>query len=100
MPCNPFIEILSRSNIVATIKFRLDYVDVICHDIKKACHVGKNATGFIKKVAGATRIELATSGVTGRRSNQSELRPRNTLSIQFYFPDLPSDLPAVSSGTF
>ena len=28
-------------------------------------------------VAGATRLELATSGVTGRRSNQTELRPRN-----------------------
>jgi hypothetical protein len=27
-------------------------------------------------LAGATRIELATSGVTGRRSNQAELRPR------------------------
>ncbi len=27
-------------------------------------------------VAGTTRLELATSGVTGRRSNQTELRPR------------------------
>ena len=27
-------------------------------------------------MAGATRLELATSGVTGRRSNQTELRPR------------------------
>jgi hypothetical protein len=27
-------------------------------------------------LAGATRLELATSGVTGRRSNQTELRPR------------------------
>ena len=27
------------------------------------------------KMAGATRIELATSCVTGRRSNQTELRP-------------------------
>ena len=26
-------------------------------------------------MAGATRLELATSGVTGRRSNQTELRP-------------------------
>ena len=30
-------------------------------------------------LAGATRLELATSGVTGRRSNQTELRPRNFL---------------------
>lgn len=27
-------------------------------------------------LAGPTRLELATSGVTGRRSNQAELRPR------------------------
>jgi hypothetical protein len=34
-------------------------------------------------VAGATRLELATSGVTGRRSNQTELRPRpHILSIK------------------
>ena len=30
-------------------------------------------------LAGATRLELATSGVTGRRSNQTELRPRMLL---------------------
>lgn len=30
--------------------------------------------GLIDK-AGTTRLELATSGVTGRRSNQTELRP-------------------------
>jgi hypothetical protein len=29
-----------------------------------------------EKVAGPTRLELATSGVTGQRSNQTELRPR------------------------
>ncbi len=27
-------------------------------------------------MAGPTRLELATSGVTGQRSNQTELRPR------------------------
>jgi hypothetical protein len=32
-------------------------------------------------MAGATRLELATSGLTGRRSNQTELRPRNLLSL-------------------
>jgi single-stranded DNA-binding protein len=31
---------------------------------------------FGSEMAGATRLELATSGVTGRRSNQTELRPR------------------------
>ena len=30
----------------------------------------------IKGMAGPTRLELATSGVTGQRSNQTELRPR------------------------
>ncbi len=30
-------------------------------------------------MAGATRLELATSGVTGRRSNQTELRPHSDL---------------------
>jgi hypothetical protein len=32
-------------------------------------------------MAGATRLELATSGVTGRRSNQTELRPRNDICV-------------------
>ena len=31
---------------------------------------------FLLFVAGTTRLELATSDVTGRRSNQTELRPR------------------------
>lgn len=30
-------------------------------------------------LAGTTRLELATSDVTGRRSNQTELRPRTNL---------------------
>ena|GEM_PF-1116064 len=30
-------------------------------------------------VAGVTRLELATSCVTGKRSNQTELHPRNQL---------------------
>lgn len=33
--------------------------------------------GFIK-LAGPTRLELATSGVTGLRSNQTELRPHSS----------------------
>ena len=32
-------------------------------------------------MAGPTRLELATSGVTGRRSNQTELRPRQGITI-------------------
>ena len=35
--------------------------------------------------AGSTRLELATSCVTGRRSNQTELRPLAKTSISFCF---------------
>ena len=51
-------------------------------------------------MAGATRLELATSGVTGRRSNQTELRPHiffcvaliltGHYSIDSQFHDLPA----------
>lgn len=38
-------------------------------------------------MAGATGLEPATYGVTGRHSNQTELRPRNTDSyIRFVIP--------------
>ena len=39
-----------------------------------------------KKMAGTTRLELATFGVTGRRSNQTELRPRVYLCLAIGFP--------------
>ena len=32
-------------------------------------------------MAGPTRLELATSGVTGLRSNQTELRPRKSFNM-------------------
>ena len=35
---------------------------------------------FLSKKAGPTRLELATSGLTGRRSNQTELRPRKSVN--------------------
>ena len=38
-----------------------------------SCYESDNATG--KTVAGPTRFELATSGVTGRRSNQLNYDP-------------------------
>ena len=34
-------------------------------------------------LAGTTRLELATSGVTGRRSNQTELRPQKKVCWVF-----------------
>jgi hypothetical protein len=43
-------------------------------------------SGILSIVAGATRLELATSGLTGRRSNQTELRPRD-LNSQFGAPN-------------
>jgi hypothetical protein len=36
-------------------------------------------------LAGTTRLELATSDVTGRRSNQTELRPRENFQFLFFF---------------
>ena len=43
----------------------------------------KGKPGFTGgKVAGPTRLELATSGVTGQRSNQTELRPH--LGVSYY----------------
>ena len=40
---------------------------------------------FMKKVAGPTRLELATSGVTGRRSNQLNYDPAVVfLKQEFY----------------
>ena len=41
----------------------------------------KNPQSPVSLVAGPTRLELATSGVTGRRSNQTELRPRNIIQV-------------------
>ena len=35
-------------------------------------------------LAGTTRLELATSDVTGRRSNQTELRPRGNLRFHLW----------------
>ena len=36
-------------------------------------------------LAGTTRLELATSDVTGRRSNQTELRPRKDFQFLFFW---------------
>lgn len=45
----------------------------------------------VRSLAGPTRLELATSGVTGQRSNQTELRPRRR-AIKLY-----SERPVLSS---
>jgi hypothetical protein len=36
-------------------------------------------------MAGPTRLELATSGVTGRRSNQLNYDPDNKLPVYFWW---------------
>ncbi len=43
--------------------------------------IGLTPFGFL---AGATRLELATSGVTGRRSDQTELRPLIFFRTYYY----------------
>ena len=40
-------------------------------------------------MAGPTRLELATSGVTGRRSNQTELRPRSVERRDYSLKPIP-----------
>ena len=41
----------------------------------------------LKKMAGPTRFELATSGVTGRRSNQLNYDPAVVLSGRVILPE-------------
>jgi hypothetical protein len=48
-------------------------------------------------MAGTTRLELATSGVTGRRSNQLNYVPNYNI---FYNTFITRDLPAETCGTF
>ncbi len=50
-------------------------------DLPKTKGVTDNRPTPFFVMAGATRLELATSGVTGRRSNQTELRPRNMKTV-------------------
>jgi hypothetical protein len=57
---------------VGSVFFTLEDVEE-CTVEKKPATEG---TGSHERLAGATRFELATSGVTGRRSNHAELRPQ------------------------
>lgn len=57
-------------------------------------------------MAGSTRLELATSGVTGRRSNQLNYDPAILFNVIIYQPangtecaNNPSQVSAGSSGT-
>ena len=76
------IQVTGGSNIVSPILETFEYADKIRHRWK-AWNAGGNKKGSVKtepfllKVAGTKGLEPSTSGVTGRRSNQTELRPRN-----------------------
>jgi hypothetical protein len=47
------------------------------------------------KMAGSTRLELATSGVTGRRSNQLNYDPAKN-NAECRIPKMPNGIPAAS----
>ena len=61
---------MSRTNVECIGCLILDDIRIMRHIVTGKAH---RKMGFC---AGPTRIELATSCVTGRRSNQAELRPR------------------------
>jgi hypothetical protein len=71
-------EVLGRADIITSVFETFDDINMIAHN-KKACLMNGQAAVFM---AGVTRLELATSGLTGRRSNQTELHPQRKLSIK------------------
>ena len=73
MAFNSLGKVLGGADIIASVFETFNDVYKISHGIKKACYVNNKLSG---KVAGVTRLELATSGLTGRRSNQTELHPQ------------------------
>ena len=71
-------DVLGRTDVLGTIFETFNDINEIAHN-KKACLTNGQAAVFM---AGVTRLELATSGLTGRRSNQTELHPQSKLSIK------------------
>ena len=72
MTMESVFHIIRVANIIAPILLALENVDVICHGwIRKSL---PRKAGFLY-LAGATGLEPATSGVTGRRSNQLNYAP-------------------------
>ena len=61
---------MRRANVESIGRLTLDDIHIMRHIVTGKAH---REMGFY---AGPTRIELATSCVTGRRSNQAELRPQ------------------------
>jgi hypothetical protein len=55
-------EVLGRADIITSVFETFDDINMIAHN-KKACLMNGQAAVFM---AGVTRLELATSGLTGR----------------------------------
>ena len=72
----PHVQVASGAYVERPVQLALKDVYVIGHggDPKKKPVTKGNRLSYC--LAGTTRLELATSDVTGRRSNQTELRPR------------------------
>ena len=66
---------MGGSDVIASVFEAFDDINKITHN-KKACLTNGQAAVFM---AGVTRLELATSGLTGRRSNQTELHPQSDI---------------------
>ena len=73
VPPQSILQIGGMTDVITAISFDLKYVDEIGHVPTEKPAVKKTAGSPI--LAGATRFELATFGVTGRRSNQLNYAP-------------------------
>ncbi len=73
------VEMRGLSQVVAPIDSGLEDINEVRHDV-----AGK------EDVAGPTRLELATSGVTGRRSNQLNYDPAQGARHNCLAGDLPA----------
>ena len=70
-------KVVGETDVILIELLRVKDVSKPCHN---ECSVKKEkAEGKLGFSAGPTRLELATFGVTGRRSNQTELRPQKSL---------------------
>ncbi|SVD78446.1 uncharacterized protein METZ01_LOCUS431300 [marine metagenome] len=56
----------------------------MCNNIQRKIYKVKPSTK--PRLAGVTRLELAASGVTGRRSNQTELHPPEIATLLYATP--------------
>ena len=78
MTLQPFFDVLCRTDVIGAILYALKYVNEVRHEgflWLESLPVNEKSLSqkdrLFYTVAGTTRLELATSGVTGRRSNQN-----------------------------